>query len=128
MRVSKQPSCPREVLCAMKCTMLPMETQLPDEPFAFSLQALVDKLHTVKDLRDPRGVRYPLPVVLTVEVLAKLAGHSQLRSVAEWAGLRSEQLCPLLGFSKTTLPHPTTWSRIFSTALDPCALDQAVGE
>jgi predicted transposase YbfD/YdcC len=112
----------------MKCTMLPMETQLPDEPFAFSLQALVDKLHTVKDLRDPRGVRYPLPVVLTVAVLAKLAGHSQLRSVAEWAGLRSQQLCPLLGFSRTTLPHPTTWSRIFSTALDPCALDQAVGE
>jgi len=108
--------------------MLPLDMQLPDEPFAFSLQALVEKLYTVEDLRDPRGVRYPLPVVLTVAVLAKLAGHSQLRAVAEWAGLHSEQLCPLLGFGRTTLPHPTTWGRIFGTALDPCALDRGVGQ
>ena len=59
----------------MNCTMLPLDVQLPDEPFAFSLQSLVERLHTVPDLRDPRGVRYPLPVVLTVAVLAKLAGH-----------------------------------------------------
>lgn len=108
--------------------MLPLDVQLPDEPFAFSLQALVDKLHKVEDLRDPRGVRYPLSVVLTVAVLAKLAGHSQLRSIAEWAALRSEQLCPLLGFGRATLPHPTTWGRIFGAALDPCALDQVVGQ
>ncbi len=69
-----------------------------------------------------------MSVVLTVAVLAKLAGHSQLRAVAEWASLRSEQLCSLLGFGRTTLPHPTTWGRIFGTALDPCALDQVVGE
>ena len=112
----------------MKCTILPLDMQLPNEPFAFSLQALVEKLHTVQDLRDPRGVRYPLSVVLTVAVLAKLAGHGQLRAVAEWAALRSEQLCSLLGFGRTTLPHPTTWGRIFGTALDPYALDQVVGE
>ncbi len=112
----------------MKCTMLPLDVQLPNEPFAFSLQALVEKLHTIEDLRDPRGVRYPLSVVLTVAVLAKLAGHGQLRALAEWAGLRSEQLCSLLGFGRTTLPHPTTWGRIFGKALDPYALDQVVGE
>jgi predicted transposase YbfD/YdcC len=73
-------------------------------------------------------VRYPLPVVLTVAVLAKLAGHGKLRAVADWAGLRAEQLCPLLGLERTTLPHPTTWSRIFGQALDPAALDEAVGQ
>lgn len=108
--------------------MLPLGMQLPNEPFAFSLQALVEKLNTVEDLRDPRGVRYPLSVVLSVAVLAKLAGHSQLRAVAEWAGLRSAQLCSVLGFERCTLPHPTTWGRIFGTALDPYALDQLVGE
>lgn len=112
----------------MQCTMLPLDVQLPDEPFAFSLQALAEKLHTVPDLRKPRGVRYPLSLVLTVGVLAKLAGHGKLRAVAEWAGLRSAQLCALLGFERATLPHPTTWSRIFGTALDPHTLDQAVGE
>ncbi len=112
----------------MKCTILPLDIQLPDEPFAFSLQALVERLHTIPDLRAPRGVRYPLPVVLTVAVLAKLAGHGKLRAVAEWAGLRAQQLCPLLGFERTTLPHPTTWSRIFGTALDSAALDEVVGQ
>src|SRR6266536_1360273 len=128
MRVGKQPSNPTEVLCEMKCTILPLDVQLPDEPFAFSLQSLVERLHTIPDLRAPRGVRYPLPIVLTVAVLAKLAGHGKLRAVAEWAGLRAEQLCPLLGFERTTLPHPTTWSRIFGTALDPHALDEVVGQ
>lgn len=111
----------------MKCTMLPLDIQLPGEPFAFSLQTLVEKLHTIPDLRKPRGVRYPLSVVLTVAVLAKLAGHGQLRAVADWAGLRAGQLCPLLGFERATLPHPTTWSRIFAQALDPHILDEVVG-
>src|SRR5436305_5614175 len=128
MRVGKQPSNPKEVLCKMKCTTLPLDMQLPNEPFAFSLQALVERLHTIPDLRAPRGVRYPLSVVLTVAVLAKLAGHSNLRAVAEWAGLRAKQLCPLLGFERTTLPHPTTWSRIFGKALDPQTLDEVVGQ
>lgn len=112
---------------SLKCTMLPLDVQLPQEPFAFSLQALVERLHSVPDLRHARGVRYPLPVVLTVAVLAKLAGHGKLRDVADWAGLRAEQLCPLLGFARNTLPHPTTWSRIFGKALDPDTLDQVVG-
>src|SRR5712691_11166813 len=103
-------------------------TPFPDEPFAFSLQALVKRLHTIPDLRAPRGVRYPLPVVLTVAVLAKLAGHGKLRAVADWSGLRAPQLCPLLGFDRGTLPHPTTWSRIFGKALDPQSLDRAVGQ
>ena len=112
----------------MNCTMLPLDVQLPDEPFAFSLQALVERLHTIPDLRDPRGVRYPLPIVLTVAVLAKLAGHGKLRAVADWAGLRAPQLCLLLGLQRTTLPHPTTWSRIFGMALGPAALDEVVGQ
>lgn len=112
----------------MKCTMLALDVQLPDEPFAFSMQALVDRLYSIPDLRHPRGVRYPLPVVLTVAVLAKLAGHSTLRAISEWAALRSQQLCSLLGIARGTLPHPTTWSRIFGMAVDPDTLDKVVGQ
>src|SRR5438128_1342694 len=35
---------------------------------------------------------------------------------------------PLLGFERDTLPHPTTWGRIFSKALDPNALDRVVSQ
>lgn len=108
----------------MNFTMLPLSVQLPDEPFAFSLQQLATCLAEIPDLRKPRGVRYPLSALLLIAVLAKLAGYCKLRDVAEWAKLRQEQLVPLLGLPRDTLPHPTTWSRVFAHGLDPAELDQ----
>ena len=102
----------------MKCTTLPLVMQLPDEPFAFSLQALVARLHTVPDLRASRGIRYPLPVVLTVTVLAKLVenhNHSgcsrqdvrDFTSRLSKALLRSEDLTPII--ITATSPHGQTY-------------------
>jgi predicted transposase YbfD/YdcC len=108
----------------MNCTMLPLSLQLPDEPFAFSLEQLATCLAEIPDLRKPRGVRYPLAALLLIAVLAKLAGYCTLRDVAEWAQLRQEHLVPLLGLPRATLPHPTTWSRVFARGLDPAELDQ----
>lgn len=107
----------------MNFTMRPFSLQLPDEPFAFSLQELSACLSQVKDLRKPRGVRYPLNALLLIALLAKLAGYPRLRDIAEWARLRQAELCPLLGLTRTALPHPTTWSRVFARALDPAQLD-----
>jgi hypothetical protein len=60
-------------------TILPFAVPLPaDVPLAFSLTALADHLRTVPDRRKRRGRRYPLPVLLTVAVLAKFAGYSRL--------------------------------------------------
>lgn len=50
-------------------------------PFAFSVQALLDRLQTLSDKRDPRGVRYPLPVLLLIAVLTRLAGHGRLEPI-----------------------------------------------
>ncbi|NWG20602.1 MAG: transposase family protein, partial [Chloroflexi bacterium] len=43
-------------------------------------QALLERLQTLTDHRDPRGVRYPLDVLLLIAVLARLAGHSRLET------------------------------------------------
>ncbi len=65
----------------MDSTTIPFTIQLPtDMPFAFRLQALLERLQTLTDHRDPRGVRYPLDVLLLIAVLARLAGHSRLET------------------------------------------------
>ena len=70
--------------CAMDSTTIPFTIQLPSEmPFAFSLQALAERLQTLTDRRKARGIRYPLDVLLLTAVLAKLSGHSRLEALAE---------------------------------------------
>ena len=110
----------------MHSTTLPCPFQLPtDVPFAFSLHALATHLQTVPDQRKRRGRRYPLPPLLTLAVLAKLAGHSRLEALADWAKLRAADLARLFGLTRATMPHQSTWSRILGQAVDPDALEQA---
>jgi predicted transposase YbfD/YdcC len=105
---------------------LPTLSLPSDVPFAFSLQALAAHLASVPDHRHARGKRYPLPVVLTLAVIAKLAGQSRLKALAQSAKLRASDLAPLFGLSRPSMPHPSTWSRILGQALDPLALEQAL--
>ena len=111
----------------MHSTTLPCPFQLPtDVPFAFSLHALATHLQTVPDQRKRRGRRYPLPPLLTLAVVAKLAGHSRLEALADWAKLRAADLARLFGLTRTTMPHQSTWSRILGQGVDPDALEQAL--
>jgi predicted transposase YbfD/YdcC len=111
----------------MHSTTLPFAVPLPsDLPFAFSLHALAAHLQTVPDRRKHRGLRYPLPVLLTLAVVAKLAGHSRVEAIADWAKLRAPDLVRLFGLKHATMPHPSTWSRVLGQAVDPDALEQAL--
>src|SRR3712207_6478779 len=113
--------------CRMHSTILPFALPLPNDlPFAFSLHALAAHLQAVPDRRQRRGRRYPLPPLLTLAVLAKLAGHSRLEALAEWAKLRATDLARLFGLKHATMPHQSTWSRILGHAVDPAALEAAL--
>jgi predicted transposase YbfD/YdcC len=107
-------------------TSLPSLPLPPDVPFAFSLQALADHLASVPDRRHARGKRYPLAPMLSLALIAKLAGHSRLKALAHWAQLRAADLASLFGLSRSSMPHPSTWSRILGHALDPCDLEKAL--
>ena len=51
----------------MHSTTIPFELQLSDDlPFVFSVQALAHRPEELTDRRKPRGVRYPLPILLTL--------------------------------------------------------------
>jgi predicted transposase YbfD/YdcC len=113
----------------MDSTTIPFTIQLPTEmPFAFSVQALADRLQTLTDKRKPRGVRYSLDVLLLIAVLARLAGHSRLEPMADWARLRAGELAALLGLTRTTMPHQSTWSRVLGHAVDVRELEQVLGQ
>ena len=113
----------------MQSTTIPFRVQLPDEvPFAFSIHALAERLATLTDKRKRRGVRYPLAVLLTLAVLAKLAGQSRLEPIADWARLRAADLARLFGLKRATMPHQSTWSRVVGLAVDVEQLEQLLSQ
>lgn len=113
----------------MHSTTLPGALQLPTNvPFAFSLDALFRRLQTLRDQRDPRGVRYPLAPLLTLALCAKLAGASRVEALADWARFRAPELTTLFGLTRPTMPHARTWGRIFAHAVDPVAFDRLTGD
>lgn len=113
----------------MYSTTIPFQLQLPDDlPFAFSVQALAHRLQALTDKRKRRGVRYPLAVLLTLAVLAKLSGHSRLEPLADWARLRAADLAQLFELERTTMPHQSTWSRVLGQAVDVEQLEHILGQ
>jgi predicted transposase YbfD/YdcC len=97
-----------------------------DQPFTLDIATVYVHLDQVPDQRKRRGVRYPLAVLLTIALLAKLTGAVQMRAIAEWARERAEELATLFGLERERMPHPTTWSRVLSSAVAVAALDQAL--
>lgn len=113
----------------MDSTTIPFTVQLPAEmPFVFSLQGLHERLQMLRDKRKPRGVRYPLDVLLLVAVLARLAGYTRLEPLADWARLRAHDLALLLGLERVSMPHRSTWSRVLGHAVDVDELECVLGQ
>jgi predicted transposase YbfD/YdcC len=75
--------------------------------------SLYKAFEQVKDGRKKRGVRYPLALVLTLVVLAKLAGETSLSGVAQWVRERKEYLAQALQLPSTTrFPCVATYSNV----------------
>lgn len=88
------------------------------------LAAIYHHFQNIPDLRDRRGVRYPLALLLTIALWAKLAGACRLRAIAEWARERQGELAERFDLPRPRMPHPTTWSRVFGSAVAVDALEQ----
>lgn len=101
---------------------------LPNEPLLFDLDTLYERLRQVKDQRHRRGVRYPLAEILLIGVLAKLAGQTSSRGLADWANLRRGEMQRLFALRRATMPHFSTWSRILGRAVDPEELERVLGQ
>lgn len=115
---------------------LPMKSTLPagrvaskeEEGYAIDLESLQRRLATVTDRRCPKGLRYPLPSVLLLVVLAKLSGEDTPSGIASWIKNRSRSLRAALHLPWARMPHHNTYRRIFAQVIQPEQLDQVVGE
>jgi predicted transposase YbfD/YdcC len=108
----------------MQSTMPSLTVALPRIPFLFSPLSLYARFLTLTDQRDPRGIRYPLAALLTIATLAKLAEQNAPRAIADWAQLRAPTLADRFALDRPTMPHPTTWDRVFGGAVDPQQFSQ----
>jgi predicted transposase YbfD/YdcC len=109
----------------MDPTILTVCPQGYEQSVTIDISALYAQFARVPDQRKRRGTRYPLAVLLTVAVLAKLAGASQPRALADWARERAGELAAWLGLKGATMPHPTTWSRVFGNGVAVEAVEVA---
>lgn len=100
---------------------------LPNKALLFDVEVLYGELQRVKDHRDRRGVRYCLADILLIGLLAKLAGQTSSRAIADWAQLRHRELSHLFGLRHQRMPHYSTWSRILAAAVDPDEVEQVIG-
>jgi len=91
------------------------------------VNSLYATFQQLSDQRKARGKRYELALILTLSVLAKLAGQDEPEGMAEWVKLRGETLRAGLGFSRATLPHAVTYRRVLGTAVKREELEQALG-
>jgi predicted transposase YbfD/YdcC len=97
-----------------------------DQPHLLDVGALYAQAETLIDRRKARGRQYSLALILTLAVLAKLAGYTRVEELADWAKLRQQELHLLFGTKRARMPHHTTWSRILGRAVDVAALEQMV--
>jgi predicted transposase YbfD/YdcC len=116
---------PRKVF-SMDATIVTAQPFGTPQTFTLDLAVVYQQLQQVPDQRKRRGVRYPLAVLLTIALLAKLAGHSQVRAIADWARERRGELAVHFGLPRAHMPHPTTWSRVLGAAVVVEALDHAL--
>ena len=74
--------------------------------------SLYQAFEHVSDGRKKRGVRYRLALILTLIVLAKLAGEPSLSRIAQWVCERKEFLAQELHLASTRFPCVATYSYV----------------
>lgn len=92
----------------------------------FDLNSLYAHLTELSDQRKRRGVRYPLPEVLTLIILAKLGGEDGPTGMAEWLAHRAELLVSALALRRKTMPDRVAISRILGQAVQVEELDRVL--
>lgn len=105
-----------------------MESTTVVEERIIDLGSLYKRLGELSDTRKPRGLRYSLPVILIVMVLAKLSGEDTPSGIAEWAQYRTETLSSHLNLKRKQMPHHSTYRRIMAEVIDAEELELLVSD
>ncbi|MDW8278099.1 MAG: ISAs1 family transposase [Anaerolineales bacterium] len=95
-----------------------------ERPLVFEIGSLYAHFQGLHDKRKPRGLRYPLALVLLLIVLAKLCGEDRPSGIAEWAKHRADLLAEWLKLGRKSMPHHSTYRRILADGVCVEELEQ----
>ena len=87
--------------------------------------SLLERLRELKDPRDPKGQLYPFVPLLTLGLVATLAGCCSVAAMARFGRIRGAKLGHALGFKRGRMPCANTFTNLFAV-LDPDALDAII--
>ena len=85
------------------------ESQVSAETMRTSVYEL---LQALPDPRRGAGKRYPLPVLVCLLCLAKMAGQHTLKGATEWVRLRAETLASAFALKRAAMPCQMTYKRM----------------
>lgn len=83
--------------------------QSGQETVARDVASLYSEFEKVKDGRGEKGKRYPLPLILTLLLLGKLAGETTINGIVDWIKERKGSLKRQLDWPKR-FPVNSTYS------------------
>ena len=112
----------------MNYNTLALALALPKVAFMCDLQALYEKFCQLRDYRCRRGIRYPLPILALVALLAKFAGQDSFQGIADWAKAHQVELAHLLNLKRVAMPHPVTFSRALGDKLAKDELEKIISD
>jgi predicted transposase YbfD/YdcC len=87
---------------------------------ALSVYQAMQKL---EDKRKSKGKRYSLALILTLVLLAKMAGETTLQAMTDWVRYRSTWLQQVLPETRAKFPCVATYSNVLRT-VDPAQITQ----
>jgi len=98
------------------------------EECLIDLGSLYKRLASLSDSRNRQGLRYSLPMILALMIMAKLSGEDTPSGIADWASYRGKELAKLLQLKRKTMPHHSTYRRIMAEVIDTDELEFFVSD
>ena len=89
------------------------------------IEALGRKFAHLSDQRFARGIRYSLPILLVLILLARLAGETTPYGISQWLKYRSSQLVSIFNLKSGRTPSTNTIRRTLSDTILVGELQQA---
>ncbi len=96
----------------MDSITLAREKELPTSLEDVDAQSVYAAFEKITDGRCKRGIRYPVALILTLIVLAKLTGEPKLSGVSQWVRLRGTWLNEGLHLQRTRWPAASTYTYV----------------
>lgn len=111
----------------MECSTFVEKMQVPKAGELVEARSVYQALLRVTDRRKQRGQRYAAAVVLTLMLLAKLAGEKTVSGIAQWVRLRGTWVREQLPCKDARLPCANTYQSVCDH-VEVSELNQYLGE